>query len=126
MKMNTMERTLILMTEPKVIIDMTNARRRKRGSKKNIQRYWSTRYNSLLKVGFNKDESAWGADNGVVLKSKRVRGIMRLRQARIELYTGPKFGMNRGQAISKACKSRMDKIQSPNTDPYNIFYEDVE
>jgi len=114
------------MTEPKVIIDMTKAHRKKKGSQKNIKRYWPSRYKTLLNAGFSEAEALWGADNGIRLKTKRIKGIIRLRKARIELYTGVHFGMSREDAIDKACKSRMDRIKGPATDPYNIFYEDVE
>lgn len=105
------------------VIDMSKARRRKRRSKRNILRFWDTRYNAFLRAGFSEEEASSGANMGMSLRDEKVKLVMKHRKALIEHYMGRHFNFSREKAVELAAKDLRTKLDDKGEDELILYYE---
>ena len=105
------------------VLDMSKARRRTGRSRRNIRYYWNSRYRTFLKAGFTEEEATWGANNGLSLRHKDVRLVIRHRKALVELYMSRHYQFSREKAILMASKDLRTKLEDAGETELNLFYE---
>jgi len=103
-------------------IDMTKARRRKGRSKRDIERFWNSRYNKFRDAGFTEEEASWAANEGLSPRNKNVELRVRMRKARVEFFMDA-YEMSREKAIAKASADLRSKLDDEEIEEWNIFYE---
>jgi len=96
--------------------------KRKRRSKRDIARYWHTRYGAFLKDGFTDEEATWGANEGLSLKDSDVKDVRKRRRASVRWYMD-KYGYTRMKAIEMSSEDLEVKLQAAKVSGKNIFYE---
>ncbi len=105
-----------------VAIDFSKARRRKRRSKREINRYWDLRYNRFLTAGFTEREATWAADEGLSPRKKQVRDVLSHRRALVAWFM-KRYNITRGEAISRAAEELEERLDKYAVEEMNLFYE---
>ena len=108
-----------------VTIDFTKAQkaipRRRRRSKRDISRFWNTRYNAFIRAGFNEETATKAASDGLPLKSRKVQQLLLIRKLHIEVY------MEEGNSYEKAkelCDQDLStKLEAAGETEWNPWYE---
>lgn len=103
-------------------VDMSKGRRRKRRSKRDVERFWGSRYNTFREAGFTDEEASWAADEGLSPRNKAVELRVRMRKARVKAFQ-ELYDMTREEAIEKASKDLRTKLDEEDIEEWNIFYE---
>lgn len=110
------------MAEPEFTIDMSKSWRKTKRSKRDIRRFWNSRYSRFTKAGFTDEEAIWAANEGLSPRHKRVRDILNHRKGVIHLLT-TYDGLTREEAIEQASKELEYRLDRANEDEPNLFYE---
>lgn len=102
-------------------LDFTNSTRRRNRSIRDIQYYWDIRYGAFLKAGFTDKESAWAADNGLLLRKAQVKDVLLRRKKNVLWYMNT-WGYTRTKAI-QMCAEDLEEVLPDNIVGMNLFYE---
>lgn len=97
-------------------------RRKKRRSKRDLARFWNSRYKAFIKAGFTPEEAEAGANDGLSLRNKTVKRIIRLRKARVSFFMKD-YGWSRAAAIAEASKDLETKLENAGQTEISLYYE---
>ena len=103
-------------------LDMSKVFRRKRRSKSDSSRYWNSRYKRFLAAGFTNEEARKAANDGLSIKNKQVKQVLRHREALVDLLI-TYHGLTREQAVQEASKDLKTKLDKAGEEELNLFYE---
>lgn len=106
---------------PDIVLDFGAPTKRRRRSKRDINRFWNSRYNRFLKAGFSEIEAKWAADQGLSPRHKQVRLVLRHRKNLVAWYM--RHGYTRMGAIAEAEKDLETKLEEAGEPGLNLFYE---
>lgn len=110
------------MPRKRVRIDFSRAPRRRKRSRRDIFRYWDTRFNAFMAAGFTELEAQWGANEGMSLRDPRVRDLMSHRRQLVAWFM-QFYGCTREHAIELASEDLASKLARAGVVEPDLYYE---
>jgi len=106
----------------KTTVEYTKATKRKRRSRSDLGRFWQVRYDRFISAGFVDKEANWAANNGLSLRDKQVKKVLKRRREHVGYYMY-RWNMSMKEAIKKCAKDLREKLDRRGIDDPNVFYE---